>query len=44
MADKFLSEVIDFNRDIAPYRIIQIYSGVGAFIQRGWDCEQRKKK
>lgn len=30
MADKFLSEVIDFNRDIAPYRIIQIYSGVGS--------------
>ena len=41
MADKFLSEVIDFNRDIAPYRIIQIYSGVGSgknFRKQGKIC------
>lgn len=30
MAEKYLSEVIDFGRDIAPYRIIKIYSGVGS--------------
>lgn len=27
---KHLSEIIDFGRDIEPYRIIQIYSGVGS--------------
>lgn len=27
---KHLSEIIDFERDIRPYRIIQIYSGVGS--------------
>lgn len=30
MEGKYLSEVIDFKKDIAPYRIIQIYSGVGS--------------
>ena len=30
MADQFLSDVIDYERDIAPYRFIQIYSGVGS--------------
>lgn len=30
MGDKFLSEVIDLHRDIMPYQIIQIFSGVGS--------------
>lgn len=30
MEGKYLSEVIDFIKDVAPYRIIQIYSGVGS--------------
>ena len=30
MGKKYLSNVIDFDRDIAPYRIIRIYSGVGS--------------
>lgn len=30
MEEKYLSEVIDFKKDIEPYRIIQIYSGVGS--------------
>lgn len=30
MDEKFLSEVIDFTRDIEPYRVIQVYSGVGS--------------
>ena len=30
MIGKYLSEVIDYQRDIEPYRIIQIYSGVGS--------------
>lgn len=30
MGDKYLSEVIDFERDIEPYQIIRIYSGVGS--------------
>ena len=30
MEGKYLSEVIDFKKEIAPYRIIQIYSGVGS--------------
>ena len=30
MEGKYLSEVIDFEKDIQPYRIIQIYSGVGS--------------
>ena len=30
MEGNYLSEVIDFKKDIAPYRIIQIYSGVGS--------------
>lgn len=27
---KYLSEVIDYEKDIAPYKLIQIYSGVGS--------------
>ena len=30
MSDKYLSEVIDYEKDIEPYQIIQIYSGVGS--------------
>lgn len=30
MGDKYLSEVIDFKRDIEPYQVIRIYSGVGS--------------
>lgn len=28
--NKFLSDVINYEKDIAPYRLIQIYSGVGS--------------
>lgn len=30
MGNKYLSEVIDYEKDIGPYQIIQIYSGVGS--------------
>ena len=30
MGKKYLSEVIDYERDIEPYSLIEIYAGVGA--------------
>ena len=30
MNNPYLSDVIDYQRDIEPYRIIQIYAGVGS--------------
>jgi len=30
MGDKYLSDVIDLHRDIMPYQIVQIFSGVGS--------------
>ncbi|MBR5559505.1 MAG: DEAD/DEAH box helicase family protein [Oscillospiraceae bacterium] len=30
MGDKHLSEVINYQRDIEPYRIVKVYSGVGS--------------
>lgn len=30
MGEKYLADVIDFDKDIKPYRLIQIYSGVGS--------------
>lgn len=30
MGDKYLSDVIDLKRDILPYQIVQIFSGVGS--------------
>lgn len=35
MPDRYLSDVISYQNDIAPYRFIQIYSGVGSG-KNGW--------
>lgn len=44
MADQYLSDVIDYENDIAPYRFIQIFSGVGSGKNRWIQDLARKGK